>query len=694
MGKHAHSDHDHHDHGHQHHHGAHNHGHDHHHDHHGHDHHGHSHDHDHDHHHDHDGHHHSHAFGPTELFRIGLTGLCALAVWLQLPDHVYLDIGGQIFLSFSWYALIGLAIGGLPLFEEAWASLKRRRMTMELSMCIAVVAAAYTGYFLVALMITFFVLIAEVLEGMTLERGRKAIRDLMALLPSEVQLRRDGQVITASIDDIETGSVVVVAPGARVPVDGPVISGNSFIDESRITGESMPVEKMPGHFVYAGTINQSGALEVRAERIGRATSYGQILETVEEAERSRAPVQRLADQLAGYIVYVALGFAAFEYWITQGNISATISVIVVAGACGVAAGTPLAILGGIGRAAQNGAIIKGGIHLETLGKFDTVVLDKTGTLTFGKPEVTKVLPHNGANLEDILRAASTAEALSEHPLGKAIISYSAERNIVPGNASEFHYEPGLGISARDAQGLILVGNAKWLAANNIALDIAEDEYVASRIYIARENTLIGQILVEDQIRPEARRAIDKLRSMNIDVQLLTGDTAPVARQVASELGIDAVEAGLLPSDKLKRIQAIKQSGRVVAMVGDGVNDAPALATASVGIAMGSGTEVAREKADIVLLGNDLMRFAETVHVARRTRRIIWFNFAGTVLVDILGIAAAMLGWIGPVEASLIHTGSELAFILNSARLVPRQTMLKGIETAKTGIATWLPARQN
>ncbi|MEP9399064.1 cation-translocating P-type ATPase [Mesorhizobium sp. KR2-14] len=657
--------------------------------------------HDHGHHHDHDddghnhhGHSHSHAFGPTEVFRIGLTGLCALALWLQLPDHVYLDIGGQIFLSFSWYGLVGLGIGGWPLFEEAWESIKRRRMTMELSMCIAVVAAAYTGYFLVALMITFFVLIAEVLEGMTLERGRRAIRDLMALLPTEVQMRRDGQVVTASIYDIELGSVVVVAPGARVPVDGPVISGNSFIDESRITGESMPVEKMPGHFVYAGTINQSGALEVRAERVGRATSYGQILDTVEEAERSRAPVQRLADKLAGYIVYVALGFAAFEYWITQGNISATISVIVVAGACGVAAGTPLAILGGIGRAAQMGAIIKGGVHLETLGRVDTVVLDKTGTLTFGRPEITTVLTHGAASPNEVLLAAATAEALSEHPLGKAIISHAAKLNLVPGAASDFRYEPGLGISARDASGMIYVGNEQWMRQNNIAVNATSDTYEGTRILVGRDTTLIGQIQVEDQVRPEARRAIEKLKSMNIDVQLLTGDSAAVANKVAKELGIHVVEASLLPTDKLKRIQAIKRSGRTVAMVGDGVNDAPALATASVGVAMGSGTEVAREKADIVLLGNDLMRFAETVHVARRTRNVIWFNFAGTVAVDVLGIAIAMLGWIGPVEASLIHTGSELAFILNSARLIPGQTMIKGIQSAKNEMATWLPARQH
>lgn len=644
--------------------------------------------HDHD---DHHGHDHAHAFGPLELFRIGLTGLCALAVWLQLPDHTYLSIADQIYLNFSWYALVGLLIGGWPLFAEAWESLRDRRMTMELSMGIAVLAAAYTGYFFVALVITFFVLIAEVLEGMTLERGRRAIRDLMALLPQDVTVRRHGQVVSTTIGELGPGETVVVLPGSLVPVDGPVVSGSSFVDESRITGEAMPVEKLVGSYAYAGTINQSGAMEIRAERVGRATSYGQILDTVEQAERSRAPVQRLADRLAGYIVYVALGFAAFEYWITNGDINSTIAVIVVAGACGVAAGTPLAILGGIGRAAQMGAIIKGGVHLETLGKVDTVVLDKTGTVTFGQPEVSRLIPSPGVEPEALLRAAATAEALSEHPLGKAIIARARAFGIEAEPASDFAYSPGRGISAKDARGTILVGNAAWMEENGIAGLPPRPDGTGTSVLVAQAGRLLGSIDLDDRVRPEAKRAVERLRAMNIDVQLLTGDSPAAAASAASELGITKLRAGQLPSDKLNHIKALRQSGRVVAMVGDGVNDAPALATASVGIAMGSGTEVAREQADIVLLGNDLMRFADSVHLARRTRGIIWFNFAGTVIVDVLGIVAAMSGWIGPVEATMIHTGSELAFILNSARLVPGQTFRAGVGAMGTAIRGWMPA---
>lgn len=635
------------------------------------------------------GHGHNHNFGVVDLFRIVLTGLCFLAVWLQLPDHTYVSFADQLYLPFSWYGLIGLVIGGWPLFEEAWHSLLKRRMTMELSMGIAVAAAAYTGYFPAALIVTFFVLIAEALEGMTLERGRRAISDLMALLPTEVQVRRGDQIANAGIGEIKPGDIVFVAPGALVPVDGSVVSGNSFVDESRITGESMPVEKLAGSFAYAGTVNQSGAIEIRTERVGRATSYGQILDTVQEAERTRAPVQRLADQLAGYIVYVALGFAIFEYWISSGDVTAAISVIVVAGACGVAAGTPLAILGGIGRAAQMGAIIKGGIHLETLGKVDTVVLDKTGTLTFGRPEVNQVLPSKGISIDALLAAAATAEALSEHPLGKAIVAHAETLGIRPFAATGFRYEPGRGISASDDQSAIFVGNEGWMHEHGVSSVPAEGEFLGTRVFVARQGQLLGHITVEDRIRPEARRAVQHLQQMNIDVHLLTGDTEQVAARVAADLGIRVVEAGLLPVDKLERIQAIKARGHTVAMVGDGINDAPALATASVGVAMGSGTEVAREKADIVLLGNDLVRFAETVQLARRTRRIIWFNFAGTVTVDVLGIAAAMAGLIGPIEASVIHTVSELAFILNSARLVPGKTMLEGLSSFWSRARGWV-----
>jgi Cd2+/Zn2+-exporting ATPase/Cu+-exporting ATPase len=454
-------------------------------------------------------------------------------------------------------------------------------------------------------------------------------------------------------------------------VDGVVLSGHSFVDEARITGESMPVEKTAGTRVFAGSINQSGALEVRAERIGRDTSYGKIIEAVERAERSRAPVQRLADRLAGYLVYFALGAAVLTFLVTR-NIVSTISVIIVAGACVIAAGTPLAILGGIGRAARLGAIIKGGVHLETLGHIDTVVLDKTGTLTFGRPEVQTLNTAPGTSSEDLLDAAAAAELRSEHPLGKAIVGFARKQGRPIVEPTSFAYTPG-GIVTQVGATTIRVGNQAWMADNGISVPAlsAHSADTGSEIFVARERHLLGSISVADTIRPEAKRAIDALHAMHIQTVLLTGDVRRVATAVGSALGIQTIEAELLPEDKLARVQQLVGQRRVVAMVGDGINDAPALTAANVGIAMGSGTDVAQESADVVLLGNDLERFADTVALARRTRTTIWQNFVGTIAVDALGIGLAAFGYLNPLLAAGIHVVSELAFILNSARLLPR-----------------------
>ncbi len=598
-----------------------------------------------------------------EAARIVLVALGAAAVWLHLWEPY-----GRV----SLIGVAGVLIGGWPIFKEAAKNLAARRMTMELSMSIAIIAAAAISQFFTALIITVFVLAAEVLEGMTVSRGRRAIRDLLDFLPRSVTVRRSDGVRETSAGELRVGDSVLVNPGGAVPVDGVVIGGHSFVDQARITGESMPVEKLPGAMVYAGTINQSGALEIRTERVGRDTSYGKIIEAVENAERLRAPVQQLADRLAGYLVYFALAAAAFTFFITH-DVRSTISVVIVAGACGIAAGTPLAILGGIGRAARLGAIIKGGLYLETLGRVDTVVLDKTGTLTFGQPEVQAVVPRAGLSQTEVLEVAGSAEMRSEHPLGKAIVACVVARQLSIREPDRFDYTPGLGITAIVGGATVLVGNRALLTENGVKVpkDLASNIDAASEVFVARDGQFLGAIVIADTVRPEARRSIASLDRMNIRPILLTGDAKPVADAIARELWIREVEADLLPEAKLERIKNLVNSGRVVAMVGDGINDAPALTQASVGVAMGSGTDVARESADVVLLGNDLVKFTETLAIARWTRRIIWWNFAGTIGVDTIGIGLAAVGMLSPTLAAFIHVTSELAFILNSARLLPR-----------------------
>jgi P-type Cu+ transporter len=604
-----------------------------------------------------------HALGRVEAARIIVVALAATAVWFHVREPLA---------RVSLIGVLGVLIGGWPIFKEAAENAVARRMTMELSMSIAIIAAAGISQFFTALVITLFVLVAEVLEGMTVSRGRRAIRNLMDFIPRSVTVRGAGGIREASTDELRAGDSVLVNPGGLVPIDGTVISGHSFVDQARITGESMPVEKLPGAVVYAGTINQSGALEIRVERIGRDTSYGQIIEAVEHAERSRAPVQQLADRLAGYLVYFALAAAAVTFIITR-DARSTISVIIVAGACGIAAGTPLAILGAIGRSARQGAIIKGGLYLETLGRVDTVVLDKTGTLTFGRTEVQTVVPATGVAEIEVLDAAASAEMRSEHPLGKAITNFALAKNRFLLEPQRFDYVPGRGITAVVDGVTILVGNRGFLTDHAIEVprDLAESADTSSEVFVARDGRLLGAILIADTVRPEAQRAIDALNRMGIRSVLLTGDTKPVAEMVGRELGITEVEADLLPEMKLARIKSLVAGGRIVAMVGDGINDAPALTEASVGVAMGSGTDVARESADVVLLGNDLIKFTETLAIARWTRRIIWWNFAGTIGVDMIGIALASTGLLSPTLAAFVHVSSELVFILNSARLLPR-----------------------
>jgi len=608
---------------------------------------------------------HDRAFEWPEMLRIALVAVAAACVWSRLWDP---------FPAFSLIGLMGLAVGGWPIFTEALENLLAKRMTMELSMSIAIIAAAAISEFFTALVITLFVLIAEVLEGMTVSRGRRAIRDLLDFLPRTVPVRRGGAVAEVGIDRLARGDAVLVNPGGRIPVDGTVIAGHSFVDQARITGESMPLEKTVGAQVFAGSINQSGALEIRAERIGRDTSYGKIIEAVEQAERSRAPVQRLADRLAGYLVYFALGAAVLTYLLTR-DVRSTISVVIVAGACGIAAGTPLAILGAIGRAARAGAIIKGGLFLEQLGHVNTVVLDKTGTLTYGRPEVLAVLAAAGIEAGELLDTAASAELRSEHPLGKTIVAYAKTLGRTFAEPERFSYTPGRGIDSVLEGQLVLIGNRALMHDNDIAVpaDSLAHHAEASEVFVARNGKLLGAIVIADTVRPEAAAAIKAIHAMGIQTILLTGDANAVAAVIARDLGISEVAADLLPEDKRARVQGLVAEGRTVAMVGDGINDAPALIEAHVGVAMGSGTDVARESADVVLLGNDLLKFVETVRIARRTRAIIWANFTGTIGLDALGIGLAAFGFLNPLLAAFIHVASELAFILNSARLLPRRS---------------------
>ncbi|MGH9828897.1 MAG: heavy metal translocating P-type ATPase, partial [Blastocatellia bacterium] len=431
----------------------------------------------------------------ADIARITLVTVAILAMWLRVWEP---------FPRFSVIGVGAAVIGIYPILKEAIAALMERRMTMELSMTVAIGAALAIGEFFTALVIVLFVLVAEVLEGLTVGRGRRAIKDLLDFMPQNAFVRREGAVQDeVSIAQIKTGDTVIVKPGSRIPVDGVVSKGYSFVDQSTVTGESLPAEKLPGAYVYAGTINQSGVLDVRVEGVGLNTAFGRIIQTVESAEKSRAPIQKTADRLAGYLVYLAIGCAALTFGVTH-NVRSTISVVIVAGACGIAAGTPLAILGAIGLAARRGAIVKGGRYIEALSAIDTVILDKTGTVTYGDPEVTGVHPAPGVKIVKLLQAAAIAERPSEHPLGAAIIKKFAETQLPLPVPDRFYYIPGKGIVCMSDGDEIVAGNRALMTEFKINMDAApRSSDQSSEILVARRGSLLGSIRIADVLQAEA-----------------------------------------------------------------------------------------------------------------------------------------------------------------------------------------------
>ncbi len=627
----------------------------------GHPHHSHTHDQIHDHaEHEHD---HDHQTGTAEYIRLGLMGIIVVAS---------LTGWWRLFMDRDWLAFAGTVIGGFPIYQEAWENLRKRRMTMELSMTIALLSALAIGQFFTAIVIAFFVLFAELLEGYTVGGGRRAIEKLINALPRHVTVRRNGQESELPADELSTGEVIVIRPGERIPVDGTVIKGSSYVDQSSITGESLPIEKTGQSKVFAGTINKNGVLEVSVERVGRDTTFGKIIQVVEQAEKSKAPVQRIADRLAAGLVYFALGAAVLTFLVTR-NLTATIAVIIVAGACGVAAGTPLAILAGIGSAARRGIIVKGGLYLEKLAEIDTIILDKTGTLTMGIPEVTGIRVTDGATEREVLENAAIAEQHSEHPIGEAVIRKSRAAKVSLREYSDLQYIPGKGVTCLDRGSKVVVGTRTLLEENGIDANGAASFQSDTKpgetlVYVGRNKTVLGTLTIADQLRSEAIQAVDQLKKQGYRTILLSGDSSEAASAIGAQLGVHEAIGNLLPEQKLEKVRELLQQGRKVAMVGDGVNDGPALAEATVGIAMGGGTDVALETADITLMTSDLSRLSEVLGIAKRCYRVIMFNFWGTIAVDTLGIVLAFCGLLAPIIAALIHVGSELAFILNSARL--------------------------
>ena len=548
-------------------------------------------------------------------------------------------------------------------------------------------------YFEAAAVITTIVLAGQVVERRNYERTGAAVRALLDLAPPQARRVSGDREELIPWSAVLAGDLLAVRPGERVPVDGRVTDGSSAVDESIITGESMPVDKTPGDAVIGGTLNLLGAFRLRAERVGEATMLRQIVRLVEQAQEEDAPVARLADRVSAWFVPAIFGaslltFLAWGFWggstgwITGGM--AAVAVLIIACPCALGLATPTAIIAATGHAARRGILFKGGAALERTAALHVVVFDKTGTLTRGQPALRRIDALPGEDPDDVLRTAAAAESASEHPLGRAVVAGARARGLAWTRVTEFRAVPGCGLRAAVDGRTVLVGTTAWLRSEGIDVAVAEVmvEAVVSEgctpLVLARDGRVIGVLGVADQVRAEAKQAVDALRELGVEVALLTGDRGTVARALASEVGITSVHAEELPAGKLSRIEERQRAGAVVAMVGDGVNDAPALVQADVGFALRSGNEVAAEAADVMLVSGDLRSVAEAVRLARRTLGIIrqnlfWafaYNLAGVPLAA--GLLYPTFGWmLTPVYAGVAMSLSSIFVVSNSLRLTFR-----------------------
>jgi len=610
--------------------------------------------------------------------------------WREMRPFIFMATSGMT-LALSWilgwmkfgpstlptgFAIASLVLGGYPIVKSAIKALLIPDLNVDTLVSVAAISATVVQAYQEAATVIFIMLLGEFLEHLTVGKTRKAIASLIQLSPKTAWVRREDKEVQIPIEEVKTKEVVIVKPGERVPVDGKIISGCGSINQSTLTGESIPVEKGVGDRVYCGTINESGSCEIETTQVAEDTKLAQIKRLILEAQAEKSPTQRVMDRFARYFIPAIL-LIAFATFLITGDPIRAITILIVACPCALVLGTPTAVVAAIGNAARQGILIKGGVFLEQMGRLKTLLMDKTGTLTHGRPKVVEIKALDGMDEKEVLYWAAIAEKRSEHPLARAIQEKAEETGLHIPHPESFENFRGKGVKAQWNSKTIILGSSEMLKGEGIEILESAKELLKSKesqgmtsLFVTLDNRLLGILSIADTLREGAKEAIDKIREQGVsEIWMLTGDSELVADRIGKQLGI-RYEAKLLPEEKVMRVKEWKKQGQTVAMVGDGVNDAPALAAADIGIAMGAvGTDVAIETADIALMTDDLKKISTVIRLSRKALRVIKENLVFAIVFNTVLVVLSAQGWVSMILGAVMHQASSLLVILSSMRLL-------------------------
>ncbi len=610
--------------------------------------------------------------------------------WKERRNFIFLGLSG-ITLALSWilgwlglgpshlptaFAIASFILGGYPIVKSAVRTLLIPDLNVDTLVSIAAISAAAVGAYREAAAVLFIMLLGESLEGITVGKARKAIASLIQLSPKMAWVRRGGEEVQVPIEDVKPKEVVIVKPGERIPVDGKIISGCASINQATLTGESIPVEKEAGDKVYCGSFNEAGSCEMEATQVADDTKLAQIKRLILEAQAEKSPTQRVMDRFSRYFIPAIILISLATFLVT-GEIIRGITILIVACPCALVLGTPTAVVAAIGNAARQGILIKGGAYLEQMGRLKTLLIDKTGTLTEGRPKVVGIRSFDGLDEKELLHWAAIAEKRSEHPLARAVIKRAEELSLNIPHPESFENFRGRGVKVQWNAKRIVVGSSEMLRGEGMDIPESAKDLLGSKeldgitfLLVGVDHRLRGLILIADTLRKGAKAAIDKIRQEGVsEIWMLTGDSPQVADRIGKELGV-SYEAKLLPEEKVVSVKEWKRKGKTVAMVGDGVNDAPALAAADIGIAMGAmGTDVAIETADIALMTDELEKIPTVIRLSRKALRIIKQNLLFALVFNTVLVFLSAQGRMTMILGAILHQASSLLVILSSMRLL-------------------------